>query len=504
MSFRLIIILSALFIGLTTVYATDSITVKVRNNINPVTEYTGFIKRNPSAMLYTRYSDITVFSVNIGRNNGKAALLQNGTRKDEYSLNVNTIQHLNNNIVWGKAAYRRGVKDNVRWNESSDYLLIYPYVINDTIGGNNLKLEEYSFSGGFAQHLNRWTLGVELDFRALKEYRTLDPRPNNTVSDLHLKGGASYKFISDYSLGLGLYYRKYKQENKLKFYSNLGAPWIYHDTGLGTNAYMFAGSHNETMLDGQGYGVNFQLLPQNQYGFTLSIDYDNFNYEKQLGTEGYLPLSQIDDNKLSANIAFTKRQDKRIYGAKLSASHKDRRGTEHLYNITGSRTYEKISSPEMYGHKVSLAELSLIYRVENESGFSWTISPFVTYTDSKESYKNPQRQMNFTSISEGLKGHLSTYIKKILISGGASICATQNLDKKLLLTDLDEKSYSNKVVKQNYTYLSSSNMIYQAYLRADYSVTNNMALFIKSDGRYASHSDKLHRYEVQIAIGLVF
>lgn len=506
MSFRSIFILSVLLIEGVFVYATDSLTVKVKNNLEPLTKYTGFVRQNPSAMLYTRYSDITEFSLNLERDNGKAALLQNGTRKDEFSLNVNTVQHLKNNLVWGQVAYRNGAKDNVRWNECSDYLLVYPYVMNDTIGGNNLKMEEYAFSGGYAQHLNRWTLGFELDYRALKEYRTLDPRPDNTVSDLYFRTGTSYKLTSDYRVGVGLYYRKYKQENNLKFYSSLGAPWIYHDTGLGTNAYMFAGTKSKSMLDGHGYGVNFQLLPENFYGFKLSLDYDVFNYEKQLTSEGYLPLSEINENKISANIAFTKKSDIRIYGAKLTTFYKDRKGTEHLYNLIASNVYDKISSPEMYGHKVGFAELSFIYGIEKETetGVSWSLLPFVSYTDSKEKYKSPKRQINYSAVSEGLKLHLSTPLKKILLTGGASISATQNTSKKIALTGLREEAYSSMILNANYKYLSSNNITYQASLRADYPLSNNIGLFLHAEGRYSSHSHNLHRYNLNLSVGLVF
>lgn len=504
MRFRFIITLYTIFAATVASYATDSLTAKIKNNLSPLTEFTGFVKQNPSAMLHTRYSDLTEFGINFHRNNGNAALLQNGTAKDEYKLYANTIQHLQNSPVWGKIAYRKGHKDNVRWNESADYSLIYPYVINDTVGGDNMKMEEYSFSGGFARNINRWEFGLEFDYRALKEYRTLDPRPDNTVSDLYIKGGISRKLMPYHSIGGAVYYRKYKQENVLKFYSNLGAPWIYHDTGMGTNAYMFAGVNDEAMLDGQGYGVNMQLLPDKFFGLTSSIAYDHFYYEKQLEDKSYLPLSEINEDKFSIDIAYTKKQGNRTYGVKLFASHRHRKGTEHLYNTTASKSYERISSPEMYGHKVNIVELSLLHGADNKSSLSWYISPSVIYSDSKEKYRNPLRKMNFSSVSEGIKGDLSIYAGKVLLSADVSIHAAQIINKELLLTGLHSESYVGYILHKNYAYLSSNNITYQASLRSDYPVTEDIALFLKTEALYASHNNGLDRYEINISAGVVF
>lgn len=502
MRFRFIFIL--LFAVAVASQASDSLTVKVKNNLSPITGFTGFIKQNPSAMFFTRFSDLTEFGADFQREKGNAALLQNGTARNEYKLHVHTLQHLQNNQMWGKVLYRKGHKDNVRWNESADFQLIYPYVINDTVGGDNLQMEEYSFSGGFARQLNRWNFGLQMDYRALKEYRTLDPRPDNTVSDLHFKGGISRNLMTGYSVGSAVYYRKYKQKNEIKFYSNLGAPWIYHDTGMGTNAYMFSGIDNEAMIDGIGYGVNMQLLPNNFFGFTSSIAYDYFSYEKQLSTKSYLPLSEINEDKFSMYISYTKKQRAHIYGIKLSASHRDRRGTEHLYNLTGSSSYEKISSNEMYGHKVNKVELSLLYGAENVNNFSWVILPSVILNSSRETYRNPLRKMNFSSISEGVHAHLSTYSAKVLLSADVSIHITQNISKKLLLKGLDSKSYASRILHKNYTYLSSNNIIYQARLRCDYPITKELALFVSTGVFYSSHNNGLDKYQIKISTGVVF
>ena len=39
-------------------------------------------------------------------------------------------------VVWADARYVRGNRRNVRWNSTADYLLLYPYVVADSVGGD--------------------------------------------------------------------------------------------------------------------------------------------------------------------------------------------------------------------------------------------------------------------------------------------------------------------------------------------------------------------------------
>ena len=482
------------------VYAQDSLTVKLQEHLSPATSFTGYIKQNPAAILYAPDPDITEMGVNVSRDSGKAAILQNGTRKDELNFNVKTLQRLSNNRVWGNVLYRNGYKDDVRWNESADYHTIYPYVMNDTVGGDNLKFEEYSFSGGYVQHLDKWNLGLQLDYRALKEYRTVDPRPDNVSDDLYFKLGTTYR-LTRFFLGADVYYRKYKQSNTVKFYSQIGSPMLYHDTGLGNNIYLFAGNHTEGTYDGNGYGVHLQLIPTQTGGFTSSLGYENFSFEKRLLQS--LPISYIDENKFNIDIAYTGGAG--IYrGAKLSASYKDRRGTENRFRSPQSGIYEKISSAEMYSHQFTSAKLSLIYGNKNKKNLSWFISPWVAWTSSTEKYKSPQREMRYSNVTEAVSGQLSINLNKILLTTEAGISFTQSLDSAFLYNELSEESYAYSILNRNYTYLSSANTAAHLSLRGDYAISAGIGLFLKAYGSYGAYKNDLDNYRIDFSAGIVF
>ena len=69
--------------------------------------------------------------------------------------------------LWGTAHYGNSKTHHVRYNETTDFDLLYPYVMADTIGGGVSRKETYDFLGGFAYHKRRWTVGVEGRYTAL-------------------------------------------------------------------------------------------------------------------------------------------------------------------------------------------------------------------------------------------------------------------------------------------------------------------------------------------------
>ena len=77
-------------------------------------------------------------------------LYQLGNRCSDKGVKIKTYLKLNKNTtVWGNTSYNNGLKNNIKWSSTSDFLLLYPYVMADTIGGN-LYNERYIFSGGCA------------------------------------------------------------------------------------------------------------------------------------------------------------------------------------------------------------------------------------------------------------------------------------------------------------------------------------------------------------------
>lgn len=107
-------------------------------------------------------------------------------------LKVSTYHHLNDHsAVWGEASYTTGKQYDIQWNSTSDYDLLNPYILADTMGGD-IRHERYWISGGYATHLGKWLLGGEMLVRAQQEYRGNDPRMRGVVTDLTLRLGGGY------------------------------------------------------------------------------------------------------------------------------------------------------------------------------------------------------------------------------------------------------------------------------------------------------------------------
>ncbi|WP_071145443.1 DUF6850 family outer membrane beta-barrel protein [Bacteroides ihuae] len=485
-------------------YAGDTITVQIKDQLSPVIHYIDFIEHNPATKSYLSHPEYTELETNFRRSNGKAILLQEGTQKQELGIIAKTFQSMGKGMIWGNASYRNGTKDNVKWNESADYQIVYPYVMCDTVGGNNLKSEEYAFAGGYARKLDNITWGLQVNYRALKEYRTKDPRPNNTASDLYFRGGFTYKLNTKYALGTGFFLRKYKQDNTIRFRSTIGVATVYHSTGLGSDMYLFAGKSDayRTLYDGNGYGANLQLIPVKGYGVTIDLAYDRFMYEKQLNDLLYLPISEINENTYKAGIAY--RWNKR-WGARFQLSYKERTGTENRFHIPQTNVYEKIASAELYSHKVTDAKLSLLYgRGERPNGTNWYILPFVSMKQSKEQYKDPLQKMNISTLSEGLQILISSSFQKIMLHSSLSMSNNRNMKSTLILTNVPEESYVSKVLHCNYDYLSENYVSFNLSLRADYLLSGNKTLYFKTVGDYVSYSTDFYHSTLSVSAGIAF
>lgn len=120
----------------------------------------------------------------------------------------------------------------MKWNSTADFLLLYPYVMADTLGGD-LTFERYAFKAGWASVWKKMKIGAEARFRAEHEYRTTDPRPRNIVTDLTLRFGASAPLLASHELGLTGGLRFYKQTNNVAFLREAGVIPEYHMLGLG-------------------------------------------------------------------------------------------------------------------------------------------------------------------------------------------------------------------------------------------------------------------------------
>lgn len=248
-------------------------------------------------------------------------------------------------VVWGGASYQAGLRRNIRYNATTDYDLLYPYVMGDTVGGK-MKNEQYAFFGGYAGTMRRWTLGAELRFRAEHEFRDIDPRPRGIATDLHVDLGANVS-LGHYKIGVGMGGNIYKQTNDVQFYNDLGVKPEYHMTGLGTHYVRFAGANRTCYYRGLGLTADLHLRPTVGSGAYLSAAYAHMPYEKILTELNALPISTLYARQIEGEAGW--KQEGKIGWSVFGGLTLGRRnGNEHIAGNASGKEYASLITLTMY------------------------------------------------------------------------------------------------------------------------------------------------------------
>lgn len=504
MRFRFIVILFILFsLSGYSQEKRDSVLLDIDKNAAPSIDFTEAIKYNPSSRSYSNRLSINQMYLGYESLNGNAGLQQIEKKRQHFLVHVDGFQKKSDHTVWGYATYKNGNKDNIQWNETSDFEIVYPYVMADTIGGNNLKFEEYSFAGGYAQRINKLSWGIQLQYRALMEYRKRDPRPDNTVSDLEITSGVHYNLSRRYAVGIGLLYQKYKQQNKLIFYSNLGTPKIYHYTGMGTTSYMFSGKNSETLLDGHSFGINLQLLPITNNGLSATVNYKRFSFEKLMPSFQYLPISELKEDTYQTLLSYQKNTELKSLAIKWSTEYKDRIGTEYKFHSPQSANYEKISEDEMFFNKSFSSKLTFLYEDKSGKSITWNVQPYISIFSLEQKYKSPIRKIKVNSFTPGFDSGVSKIAGSSRFSINTTLAYTIKIDSDFEFNGTPESDYIYNSLQKNYTYLSSDFFHSDLSLQWDYKLPYNLCSFLNLSWQYLK-ANKTYSSIIGCRLGFIF
>ena len=191
---------------------------------------------------------------------GQGTYTLEGTQTGGFAVQARSVYDFNaTSRVFGEASYQWQDNKQTRGVDNADYRLTAPYWTTDTIGGD-LRRETYAFYGGYRMLKNHLLWHAALSFRAEQSYRMRDPRAKNKVSDLRIEASVGYQW-NRYALSLLAYGGRYKQNNEIRFYSELGETTIFHMAN-DTAAYArFSGNNKIAYYSGYRAGVGLSLLP---------------------------------------------------------------------------------------------------------------------------------------------------------------------------------------------------------------------------------------------------
>ena len=308
------------------------------------------------AILTALITDTARTDLTISGQFGQGTYALEGTQTGSFSVHAQSVYDFNaTSRVFGEASYQWSDSKQTRGVDNADYRLTAPYWTTDTIGGD-LRREIYAFYGGYRMLKNHLLWHAALSFRAEQSYRMRDPRAKNKVSDLRIEASIGYQW-KRYALSLLAYGGRYKQNNEIRFYSELGETTIFHMAN-DTAAYArFSGNNKIAYYSGYRAGVGLSLLPTT--GWMAGFHYDWIKITKELTINTQVPITRLNTHTLTAQLGYVA-HSWRVWA---SASLELKRGEQFLYGDNANNYYQLLLIAPNYRRNFLLAHLYGDYRL---------------------------------------------------------------------------------------------------------------------------------------------
>lgn len=486
----------------------DSVDVirHIRESFSPVTRFAEAVYANPAARPWARSGSLTTLGLTADyAQQSEAVVMQQGQGHRYAGFDADSYLHVGEqHTLWGGAGYRFGRIMNVQWNETSDFGLLYPYVMADSVGGN-LSGERYTFAGGYARRSGRLSWGLYADFRAQMEVRRTDPRPRNVVSDLNLAAGMTYALGPRYRLGVGAYGRIYKQDDDIAFYDPRGRPKVYQLTGLGMYSTRFSNGKTFIHYRGGGYGASVDFFSRDRRGLSASLAYEGFRFRRIMDDPNQLPINRLRENAWRGEIAWQGGTARSVWGVKLAGGFSRRTGTELIYGESGGASnYPKIGEAEPYRGEQASLFLSGLWGWQGGRPLALYVEPRAGFYSLRSTYADPYRLMKFTKPGGGLTlTGVQTCGKSLFQLALSADCFTVS-DEQTIFTGLDTATALGTSVPEQFRRMSSGYTLYGASLQWSYRLPRKLAFYLRAQGQYGSYRNGIRSRSASLTCGIGF
>jgi hypothetical protein len=479
-----------LILGTRTADAQDSLSAPLlAEQLSPVTTLRDGIYASPSLRALQRQYNYAQIGASFRNHNQNLYLQQEGSGQRVLTLHSETYLRQNaSTTLWGNATYHNRNLKKVKFNETSDYHLVYPYVTSDSVGGD-LKAESYSFQAGLAKAVGQYQLGLQAGYKGEQTYRNRDPRPKNTSSTLDLLLSASRKLNNRYALALDINGTKYNQNNLLAFVNDLGVPMVYQDAGLGMYNELLKGTDNSgkltLMYNGLGYSATLQLAPVKYQGWFARASFAQFRVEKK--KNGIIDeLSTSREQKFTGTIGYLKESAKRHFLAQVQGTSLKREGIESKFILQSRdsnnviRLY-KLADELRYTHDYTQVTARTVYG-QTTGSITWYGGLEAGYTNSSQQYVLPTRELSYSQWQAGIDLTAIKKIRSTTLSLGLQVQKQQNIDRTGYWPDLSADRANYYMLTSNLSYLLSSRMLYGGSLRVDFPLSDKLGGMVRVDG----------------------
>ena len=438
------------------------------------------------------------------RREDQAWLTQEGDAALQGFFRTENLHRFERSAVLMGASYERGVKRNVRWNETSDFTLLYPYVMADSVGGD-LQREQYAFQGHYAGRSGGWTWGAGMAYRALHEYRQVDPRPRNVTSDFRVDGTAG-RILGPYALALTLSYRRYHQLQNTAFVNPKGAnTTLFHMTGLGSHFARFAGTNAyvNVRYRGNGYAAALLLQPLSGEGFQAGFRYGSLTTVRHLINQNEAPFTELWTQEVGTEISWIRRAGRRNWRITLDGRYEFRQGTENLLDNFVSGQFRNLLDLTMYRNRNGFVCLQGVWQAVRGAD-RWSLSPFVSLPFLYAEYLYPARRLDLLALEAGtdVRWEHTAGAWLLDVSGGAGWL--DGMDSSLSLSEEYTDARMRSSIRSQFGKWSDNALSTRLSARVQHSLGPAMSLYMDAALQQKFYGRSGNATFLQAAVGLEF
>ncbi len=487
------------------VHDTTALSTALNERLSPGNGIGYTILENPALQPYAWQKNLSILRVGgFYRNENSPIVMQKGKGDRLVNFMTNSYMRLNPQLtLWGSAGYCFGCQKDVYMNSVADFELLYPYVMADTVGGD-LSTETYTFKGGYAHNNDCFSWGITGNYRAAIEYRDVDPRPRNVVSDLKLTAGAAYLVFPSYLLGSALLGQIYRQRSDIKFMSDLGTTRIFHLLGMGMYSSRFSDGNSGALYDGHTLRITLDFMPSDRNGFYTSFGIHKIYMKQTLYSHNYLPLTQLKELKIFGLIAWKSCGIKNEKDIELSARYSDRKGTEFIYGEGGADNYPKINNSELYRNKQFHISFKGIWGWKELGKSEIYIQSQAKLYGIKSSYFSPSLSLKTTEWKAGLECIYAYKARYSILQFIFAVAGIGNVNHKLDIVLLPSGSFFTRHIQTQYENLQRKGVCYQGSFCYTFQFSSPYAIAVDGKWQHVGYDNNRHLNLLELGCSFIF
>ncbi len=377
-------------------------------------------------------NNVTVGWEKTSARNGQPYLPAEGKGENFTSFDAESYLRHDNYTLTGFAGYSNGKIKSVKWCETSDYDMVYPYILADSTGGD-MKSELYRFGGSVSSSFSSKAIyGASVGYEAGLNYRNVDPRPRNVTGRLDISAGIGLK-TNRLIIASAIDAMKYKQSNSVEFVSELGVEKLYHLTGLGTDYTRFAGVGLSTYYTGWRYGISVDMHPcDNCSGPVASVSFHRLSFTNILTDLNKLPIADVRQMEYRVEAGWRGKS----FAVNSHVNIVRRLGNENIFGDATSGSYPEIASLTLYVCNSVDVRLSGMYSLAVDN--RWTMTGELTgdYNHNNQIHSSPDARRIINNICGNASLRVS-YLKtpRLLLETRVSYGYRNNITGRFYMPD---------------------------------------------------------------------